>query len=120
MDLEMGVIPTNGALKVGIVRSTHFVRYERSLAQRTIAMGKADRDEELLVGLIVEFYGFPLAKRGRTGPDIHGHVENLSLKTRDELILPRIQLIVEGAETVFARPHHIVLNKHRSHPLRNI
>src|SRR5690242_8140884 len=78
-DGEIGIVPSNAALRLRIIGSAHFVLDESRFAEGAVTMRKSDGDKELLMGPAVELYSFPLAKCRGGGANVDGDVPDRSL-----------------------------------------
>jgi hypothetical protein len=110
-DVEVWVIPAEGAFGFRIVGGAHFVVDARRFAEDAKTVGKAFGDEELLVVLVIELDRLPAHKSGGIGPDIDSDIPDGALDAKDEFILSRIRLVMEPAQGIFDGKRGVVLHE---------
>ena len=98
-DLEVGVVPADGALCRGIVDCTDLI-LDVAIFEGAVAMGKASGNEEL--DAVGELERFPLSEGGRVGSAIDGDIPDASVNDGDEFSLAGRRLEVEAAHDAFA------------------
>jgi hypothetical protein len=92
-DVEVGVVPEDGAFALGAVVVGGFVEDFGAFGEDEEAVG----DPELFAVFGAEFVADPLTEGGGALADVYGYVEDAAAEGADEFALGLADLVVEAA-----------------------
>ena len=100
INLQLGIVPGQRPLEFGRIVVGRLIQHVRGFRNDAESVRKASRNPHHSLVFAGKPRGFPLAECWRTSAQIHGYIENLSIRNAHQFPLRMLNLVVQSAQNI--------------------